>query len=254
MKKLTILLVAMLFTVGMAFAQNNDVYVAQTGNNHIADIEQIGNTNEVTLTQISNASGSSVADIDQNGSTNFVSLEQTGNNSANIDQDGDHTVKGFYDQWNSSNPSAIQINTGGAQNTLDITQESLWNQVYVNQEGGGNDIDVYQGGGNSNVARFLQDGDGNTIDVSLAGGSINRVDIQQLGVGGHTANVDIVGSANNFTSAGYSYIYQDGEGHTSDVMITGDANYYNIYQTGVSQTANVNVNGSSNTALITQGN
>lgn len=255
MKKILTLLVAFLFTAGLAFAQNNDANVTQTGNTNEAQIDQvvsIGAT--VNLSQTENGSGSSFADIDQTGGANFVNLEQIGNNSATIDQDGKHTVAGF-----SSAPGtgldypAIQENTGGDQNVLNITQRNNFSQVRVDQIGSGNSIDVYQGGGISNVARLNQLGDSNIMDVSLDG-SINRVEIQQLGVGGHTANVDIVGEANNMTSTGSSYIYQDGQGHTSDVMITGDANYYNIYQTGVSNTANVTVNGSGNTALITQSN
>lgn len=256
MKKLTTLLAAFVFTAGTAFAQNNGANVTQTGNTNEAQIDQVvSNGATVNLSQTENGSGSSFADIDQTGGANLVNLDQIGNNSATIDQEGKHTVAGFNSNFNNGTDQtpALQENTGGDQNVLNITQRNNFSQVRVDQIGSGNSIDVYQGGGISNVARLNQLGDSNIMDVSLDG-SINRVEIQQLGVGGHTANVDIVGEANNMTSTGSSYIYQDGQGHTSDVMITGDANYYNIYQTGVSNTANVTVNGSGNTALITQSN
>ena len=42
MKKLTTLLVAMLFTAGMAFAQSNEATIDQVGDDHEAMIDQLG--------------------------------------------------------------------------------------------------------------------------------------------------------------------------------------------------------------------
>lgn len=47
MKKLTTLTIALFFTAGMAFAQNNDADVSQTGNDNEAAVAQTGSDNEV---------------------------------------------------------------------------------------------------------------------------------------------------------------------------------------------------------------
>jgi len=256
MKKLTTLLAAFIFTAGMAFAQNNDATVDQTGDDNEAQVDQvISNGATVNLSQTENGSGSSFADIDQTGGANLTNLNQIGNNSATIDQEGKHTVAGFNSNFNNGVDQipALQENTGGDQNVLNVTQRNNFSQVRVDQVGGGNTIDVFQGGGISNVAKLNQLGDNNNMDISLVG-SINRVEIQQLGVGSHTAYVDVSGDANNVTRNGQSKIMQDGELHFTDVMITGNDNAYVVNQTGFSHTANVTVMGNNNSSTITQSN
>ena len=92
------------------------------------------------------------------------------------------------------------------------------------------------------------------MDIALSGGSIrNRVKAEQYG-DGNTATVDITGSANNETSAGSSYIYQNGMDHTTTVSIMGDGNFYDVSQMGSGHTSTVTATGNDNSAVITQSN
>ncbi len=248
MKKLTTLLVAMLFSAGMAFAQSNEAVVSQSGDDNTADIEQVGDLNYTSLSQADGAT----ADIDQVSATeSFVSLSQVGASNATILQNNKNSVQGFNDQWNTpeSNKLATQSGSGS---TMEITQLSTWNQAYVDQFGDNNTMSVFQDDGNSNVARLIQDGNDNVMDIDLIGGT-NRIKGEQYS-DGNMATVIVTGSHNNEFNNGTSFVYQDGMQNTATVTVTGDFNFYDISQIGSNNMANLSLAGNNNVATVTQSN
>src|SRR6056297_4334898 len=92
MKKLTILLVAMLFTAGMAFAQDNSADTNQSGNNNEAEVEQTGMSNTAEASQTGNQNDAYIQQGNFGGGavqSNFAEadIEQIGNqNDATISQ------------------------------------------------------------------------------------------------------------------------------------------------------------------------
>jgi len=276
MKKLTILLVAMLFSAGMAFAQSNDATVDQQGiwNDtqvdqqgalNSADVTQVNGFNEVILNQTSNTSGSSTAVIEQivTGSATAsrgqdVLLDQTGLNNADIFQRGAGSKVLNYD----GTGAAVQTSTTTL-NTLDIDQRTGWSEAFVEQYVGGNSATVDQSGGNNFVASILQNSGDNTASVVQTGGN-STADVQQLGIGGHTATVN---QGVDFQDGAFEVdIIQDGLGNNSLVnQNNGDGSYGNIFQngdmnrayqtaTGNGHSSTITQNGNSNMATVTQSN
>jgi hypothetical protein len=276
MKKLTTLLVAMLFTAGMAFAQSNnatvdqqgvsnDTQVDQQGTLNSADVTQVNGFNEVVLNQTSNTSGSSTAVIEQivTGSATSsrgqdVLLDQTGLNNADIYQRGAGNKVLNYD----GTSAAVQTSTTTL-NTLDIDQRTGWSEAFFEQYVGGNSATVDQSGGNNFVASILQNSGDNTASVVQTGGN-STADVQQLGTGGHTATVN---QGANFQDGAFEVdIIQDGLGNNSLVnQNNGDGSYGNIFQNGdmnmstltqngLNQTADIDQIGNNNMATVTQSN
>ncbi|MCA1806652.1 MAG: hypothetical protein LC687_02140 [Actinobacteria bacterium] len=227
MKKLTTLLVAMLFTAGMAFAQSNDATIDQVGDANDADIEQLGTSNWAYVDQLAFGTASGVAtfstaDIDQDGTANFV----------NIDQNA------FYDF-----STAIIEQTGTGNIVEGTTSESAWLQ-----SNGGGLLDVYMDGDQNRLYSLRSEAQKNPNELYLdVIGDNNTVGAAQENGSG---DVDIVGDLNNVTLSqigNVKFVF-----NTATVDILGNENGVSVTQTMDSNSAAVNVNGSFNSATVTQ--
>jgi len=225
MKKLTTLLVAMLFTAGMAFAQSNDATIDQVGDDHDATITQAGSLNGAYVEQTADVGreGDDVgtATIEQTGSENSVNLRQRaffGDAEANIVQLGDRNrVEGTApgnDFLQNHGLNIIDVYMEGDDNVLySLRSESQKNanELYLNILGSDNSVGMEQETGFGDVSI---DGDLNTVTLSQLGNN-NAY---------NTAMVDILGNENGVS----------------------------VTQTMDSNSAAVNVNGSFNSATVTQ--
>ena len=225
MKKLSILIVAFLFTAGMAFAQSNDATIDQVGDDHEAMIDQIGFSNAAYVDQTDGGSnGDAYADILQQGDENYVNLNQ-------------RAFFGFPDE---SDATITQI---GDRNRVEGT--SATSAFYQNQPGGvvevrmeGDDNRLYslRGEAQKNKNEFFLDilGSDNTVGMEQENGS---------------GDVKITGDLNTVTLSqlGNNTIF-----NTAKVGILGNENGVSVTQTMDSNSAMVNVDGSFNSATITQ--
>ncbi|MEX0722712.1 MAG: hypothetical protein WD053_02480 [Gracilimonas sp.] len=228
MKKLTTLLVAILFTGGMAIAQSNNATVDQTGDDHEVTISQVGTLNSSNIDQTADAGrfGDDVAEatITQEGASNEVNLSQRafyGDAEASITQLGDgNRVEGTAqgeDFRQNHGLNIIDVFMQGNDNVLSGSQSEAQknvNSLYVDMLGNSNTMNTFQHYGYADV---ILDGDNNIVDLSQRS---NHPSTSQ------TAYIDVFGSDNSAS----------------------------VMQTGQSHTANVNVTGNSNTSSITQGN
>ncbi|MEX2478847.1 MAG: hypothetical protein WD357_10445 [Gracilimonas sp.] len=228
MKKLTTLIVAILFTGGMAIAQTNDASIDQVGDDHEATISQSGTMNTAYVEQTADAGreGADVgtATVTQTGAENYANLRQRsfyGDSEASIVQLGDR--------------NSVQ----GQTDTDDFYQNHGLNILDVVMDGNDNTLYSLAGEAQKNVNTFLLDVIGNE----------NKVGTRQHG--GY-ADVVIEGDLNNVTLAQQASPVDIG--NSAYVDIFGSENTVGISQNGPAHTANVNVNGDFNTSSITQGN
>jgi len=225
MKKLTTLIVILIVTAGMTFAQNNTATVDQTGNDHEADIEQVGFSNTAYVDQTDGGSnGDAFADISQAGENNNVNLNQ-------------RAFFGFPDE---SHATITQI---GNNNSVEGTSET--SAFYQNQPGGV--VEVYMEGNENTLYSLRSEAQKNKNEFFLdIIGNDNLVGMEQEGGSG---DVDIEGNFNDVT---LSQLGNNTAYNTATVDIMGSSNGVDVTQTMDSNTATVNVTGSYNSATITQ--
>jgi len=227
MKKLTTLLVMLLFTAGMAIGQNNDATIDQVGDGNSADIEQInGDLNEAYVDQFAQGANSgnptfANANITQDGSENYVNIDQNAFfqfSNATITQDGDRNIV----EGVSSESAWVQSN-GGL--TLEVLMDGNDNRLYaLRSEAQKNANELY-------------------LDII---GNDNEVGAEQEGA---FADLDITGNTNDvlLSQLGDNSVY-----NTADIDILGDGNGVNVTQSMNSNSAVVNINGSGNSSTINQ--
>jgi len=227
MKRLTTLLAAFLFTTGMVFAQSNDATINQVGDDHEAEIEQVGLTNTAYVDQTDGGGGSTgdaFADISQQGDNNNVNLNQ----------------RAFYGFPDESHATITQV---GNNNSVEGT--SATSAFYQNQPGGILEVSMVgdynrlyslRGEAQKNKNEFYLDilGSDNTIGMEQEGGS---------------GDVLITGDLNNVT---LSQLGNNAAFNTAMVDIMGSENGVSVTQTMDSNAATVNVTGSYNSATISQ--
>ena len=205
---------ALVGTAGLA--DDNDLYVTQSGNNNV-----IGNADQ-PATQIGSQH---LATFEQSGHDN--SIGDVGPNVANMGQRGfRHTLE--IEQSGNRNKT-IRYTQTGEKNDMSIRQSGNDNQLQlVMQRGDNNDADVVQRG-NENRGFAVQVGNGNMIDV-VQRGHRNDFDIQS----------GDFGPSNSCTSC--------------DVILTqpGNENYANVLQSGVSQLADISQSGNNNSVYTAQ--
>ena len=256
MKKFLTLAFALVFSTGIAFAQNNEATVTQDGDFSAATVDQAGSMldatvyqdgsssqqrgNEAIVNQVGTSNEAYVqqlgeqndADIEQAGSRNYAEIVgQTGfandasalqdadteNSSIYIDQQGDGNAA-FYNSY----ASAEQYNQSGSEIRIVHTR------VGINDPSGSR-MDVVQRNGADNYVEV--DGFGNVLDVDVLqkGGDNNEAFVDQdapaLGQPGNlSATVTQLGSDN------FADVTQSGFGHTSDVMQGGNNNTATVTQ------------------------
>lgn len=232
MKKLTTLLFVLVFASSMAFAQNNDATVDQTGNDHEASISQMGQMNEAYLDQTDGGGGSSgdaTADIEQDGEGNYVNLSQ----------------RAFYGFPDESHATIVQV---GDNNSVEGTSGS--EAFYQNQPGGVLDVTMV---GDKNTLYSLRteaQKNGNEFLLGITGDE-NMVGIEQENASG---DVDITGDGNDVTLSQFAYgaAFNPAEYNEATVDQFGDDNTADIHQRGVDNSASQWVAGNTNTVTQTQ--
>jgi hypothetical protein len=253
MKKLTTLLVMLLFTAGMAIGQNtantpqsgngNDSTIDQVGAQNQGDTEQDGNGNDASLVQLESSNDGGIQQIgndnnsemsqdgisnvgfslqgfdnSSNGNRNVSSLEQTGNNN-------EGTSYQFYGVENES-----EVIQNGNQNLASVKQGSNLAGTNLFDVVNRNDAVITQNTSNS-VARIRQfDGDDNVATVTQDGGNFNNGQIYQ----GYLFNSQE--ASPSVANDNEGYIDQVGDQNSATVMQLGGYNLFNLVQTGTGNT------------------
>jgi hypothetical protein len=138
-------------------------FIARTTNDSKVYIEQIGNMNDITVTQ--SGTKQNYAEYNGNGSFNDITIAQSGNSQTQVNY--------------------TELSVIGNSNTVNITQQSTGGSkgVFVNIQNNNNSLTIQQKDSGSHYA-----------EVSLSGGSKN-VDITQQGSASHMARINLSGLA-----------------------------------------------------------
>lgn len=260
MKKLIAIFGVLAFTAGMAFGQNNDATVDQTGDQNEAFISQAGQDHDAIITQdnwglpahyasidqsggddneaiITQSQRGASAVIEQIGSENFAGLTQSGPNDAGTSLANE---AGVY-QLGNNNELRNHNFLGNAymKNGTSVDNDKNWLQV--NQIGDNNKAGAWLE--HHNDGTIYQEGDWNEASlnmVSNAGGEVNIADIYQKG--DYNEASIIVSRTADFDGLGnWGKISQDGDLNQAFMTQNGDFNWAEITQ-----------NGNSNSATVTQ--
>jgi hypothetical protein len=230
LKITTTFVVALIFTAGMAFGQNN------------ADVDQ--------------SVGSAEATIEQTNDGNSALLTQQGNNLADIDQHGNNTFEGFMGA-----NRALQKNWDGSSgdlNEIDVDMNGRFSTVGVTQEGRGSEIDITQEGGINFVAQVEQLGTNNDVDIRQTGNQYAKVTQD-----GASLTADVTQGLAGPDTAPNDKVLIDQDGFMHNAVVTQvqpgggrNGNTVDVTQSGNSAVNNATVNqfGGGNTATITQSN
>ena len=160
------------FNANTSFNARVQTFLNRTTADSQVYIEQIGNSNTITVQQT--GTKNNYVDYFGNGSFNTVTINQSGNSSTAVNY--------------------IEANIGTAQsasnsNTVNLTQTST---------GGGKGMMVNVTGSNNNLTIQQKDSGSHYAEVQLSGGN-KTVDITQSGTAGHMANINLSGNPTNLT-------------------------------------------------------
>ena len=243
-------------SVTTAFANGNDAFLDQNGDEHSALIEQSGDNNDA---------GGVGSEITQNGHRNNLDVLQSGNdNSIGLGTNSftgstgilqTHTGIVPSDTRRGNSLSIVQSSNGNTVGAVDqdsSTQgNNTRNSATITQAGdGGNEIDSVRQRKNSSTRNTLnatQEGRNNLIagifqNSNVGGNGLNTIDVYMAGTdNGHGA---LSGFAAD-TGATTSSLIQDGRGNSIDLDINGrpsipvpDENQFGITQLGNNNTVN----------------
>ena len=250
MKNIMTLLLAILFSAGMAFAQNghqatidqtgdgNDASAAQTGNGNEAEIEQVGDINDGFITQDGTSHEGTILQIGEDNEVNAVQMgsgnvadilqgldpDRTANNNVyTLTQDGvdnyalfdvaigDRNV-GTVVQNGSDNFAAVIQGYGRVGNPDDEVND---NTASISQWTSDNDARIFQFGGDHNEAYITQNG-GNDNNAQVSQGYLWEVH----------GLVPVDGYYNE------ARMNQDGASNNATVMQLGENNIFELNQFG----------------------
>ena len=258
MKKLFTLAFALVFSTGLAFAQDNNSDIDQVGDFSTATVSQVGSMLDATVYQDGSSSQQrgNEAMVSQVGTSNEAYVQQLGEqNNANIDQAG------------SGNYAEIVGQTGFANDASALQDDDTENSfIYIDQQGDGNaafydsyaDAEQYnQSGSTINIFHTrvgINDPAGSRMDVVQRDGANNYVKVDGFG---NVLDVDVLqeGGDNN-----QAFVDQDapalGQPGNLSATITqlGSDNFADVTQSGFGHTSDVMQNGNTNTATVTQSN
>jgi len=179
MKKLTTILVAFLFTAGMAFAQSNEATIDQIEDGNIAEVDQQGLSNTTTIDQTSEAG------FDE-GEGHLADVNQFGNNNiATVEQDYLGTVantlahSAFIVQLGNQNEADVLQTRNQLSNIADILQDGINNYAGVQQQDGAT-FDAIQDGDNNTIEGITTERAEQRTGNALAS-SFNVMDFEQIG-------------------------------------------------------------------------
>ena len=144
-----------------------NAFVNRTTQDSKVYIDQIGNSNTITVQQSGTANN--YVNYTGNGSSNTISINQAGNSSTTANY--------------------IDLAVTGSSNTVNLTETST---------GGTKSIFAVVNNNSNSVTINQTDSGSHHVDLTLSGGS-KTVDITQSGSGGHRADVTLTGSATSLT-------------------------------------------------------
>ena len=253
MKKLFTLAFALVFSTGIAFAQNNDSDVSQSGGDNEATIQQVGSNNESDLSQSNFSNGSFLgheAGIYQDGADNVADVLSdggTGTNVVDLDQLGTSNDATIAQKWGQNTAEVLQDgmdneanvqHRGSYQSSADVDQIGAYNFAEIldiGQTGSNpntlNEASIMQKG-NDNIAGILQEGDGNKAASTIGpyDSHRNSTNIHQDGNGNdasftmqagddNVVKIDQVGDQNDS-----EYFVKYGDANDIDVTVEGTSN------------------------------
>ena len=253
MKNIATLLVALVLSTGMVFAQSNEYTLEQTGNDNNASATQIGLENEAFIQQGGFGGGSvqsnnATAVIEQVGAHNDARINQrqgwpggTLPSLHTISQEGQRN-EAFLETFNGANDGHImQL---GLDNIAQGRQSSEGGFISISQTGDVNTADADQLQSSGASAVIVQEGSENIAETYQRGGD-NAMEIGQYGVS-NTARSHQNGAGN------LGVIYQEGVNHTGSQWVSGDDNTVIQSQTGERNRQRLEITGSGNTYVAAQ--
>ncbi|WP_103029727.1 hypothetical protein [Salinibacter altiplanensis] len=289
LKTTSLFALALVFTAGMAFGQDNTSTVDQTGDDHSADVIQNGGSNTVELEQADTDLGDGVtnnmtANVRQKFDGNEAYIDQKGN--SGLIGPGKSTADAEVDQVGNNNYLDLDQGPFFGNHSADIDQLGNNNTIRLRTSNGGGEANVYFDGNQNKLVRsnssgqilsgeqvVQKNGSGRTqfIDITVDGNANKIGADQQSGNGTDELTIDIMGSDNfvptyqgakngdiDITVAdGYNNFLkavQNGNNSTATIDLNGvsDNNRTVINQSSAGNTATITVDGASNTATVQQ--
>jgi len=242
MKNVLTLLIAILFTAGMSFAQigTHEATITQVGNGNSSEIEQTAHFNDghvATTNQQGNNNQSDIvqeqssaeAFVSQIGNSNISDLKQAGYNDADVRMTGNSNILGSYNNLGSG--VAFQKNGTGSFaagfNKLTLSVTGNYNLFGLDQEAGTearigvvgsrNEVKLFQrddnDGSTSSYARVDIDGNWNMVDVQQGDGLTETDNFTRISIEGSYNQSEVI-QVSSFNSARVNVI---GDGNTSDI-------------------------------------
>ena len=273
LKITTTFVVALIFTAGMAFGQNNTADVDQSGDNLKGIVTQSGQANTATLKQ--NGGADNVANIDQKGTGNESTVLQPHQQgqfggdapygvTALVKQDGQSNVS-YIQQANTSNDLADQ-NQGGSGHEARISQAANWNaftKAEQDQFGSGQYARIRQAfspgaevvqlqlGSDNSADSYQVNSDGASVDIFQDGSDL-QIDTEQRDADGSSIESSQEGSLHGAEILQGKGFVSNGEDLTAILDQSGTGHHATIKQSNVGHTANVMQSGQGNQATVTQ--
>ncbi|MDR9365927.1 MAG: hypothetical protein RI575_11350 [Balneolaceae bacterium] len=272
MKKLTTLLLVLVFAGTTAFAQNT-ADVDQVGIDHEATVDQVG-SNDATINQ--NGGNTNLGFIDQEGDDNTATILQP-NINGQYSGNAPEKAKAYQYQRGNGNEAAIRQ----AASFSDFAQQDQWGtdlvanvkqgnntdaESWQKQRGTGHNADTRQSSSDNAISRQEQHGnvgDGNVADTDQINSDGASSDIYQDGDnyakalqrsarGTTSIDIDQFGQGNSaIVNQGKAYV-DSGNDLTAIIYQDGMDNMATINQSFNGHTADINQSGSLNDATVSQ--
>ncbi|WP_319499270.1 hypothetical protein [uncultured Cohaesibacter sp.] len=220
---------------GLAYAANNEAFIAQSGNNNAASVDQTNTGGTADRNQLGSASDA----VLQNGSSNSLDVTQSGSDNAigllgdGVDQSG---ANNGFDALQATDDNIIgsvqqiENSAAGADGT---------NYLRIKQQvGNANTVGSVRqetSADGENRAILRQDGSGNRIkSVSQTnnGNGTNNLVVKIEGNGNGTS--DALTNYADYSGVNGSEIIQSGSDNEIKLYITGDDNQFGATQTNLS--------------------
>jgi len=266
MKKIAkaIAAITLAFSMALATAADNSIYVDQMGDNTTVSVTQDGAGNTVRGIQGTGTGNTTPAKIYGDGNQVTVSQVGTGNTlnfgivttvAAGVNNGNRYS----YNVTGNNSTATINSNSDGqgisASNRVTVNQTGNNSNTEINMLGSANQITATTAGGSYNSFVSKINGDTNTQNVSMTGGGNNTATLTQGDDAAGTSNtkgyigITSVGGSNSFTIA------QTGggtNGHSATLDFNGSSNTVGITQQGTGADSIVNLKsvGSTNTFTI----
>ena len=243
-------------------------HVTQTGNYNSATINQQGGSNNIYY-GVGGAVGT-VEQTDLTGTATALTNELTITQSGAADGTYGDVPAGSSDYHYALETvgKVVQTNTGGAANSLELTQSGgIHNAPNVitlaTQSGTGNTGTVSQTGrsnllsslfqsGTTNDAHLTQTGIGNEVALLSQTGTSNYANLSFIGSYNGTGGISTLTGVAGAVGLDQGKSIQNGVSNSITYLVTGDSNLFAFNQNGDNNSYTGTVNGNSNQVAIQQ--